>query len=114
MLSVFPELLFLSPFAFLLMRITTAGALGWSAWRHASDESNALKGLGFFEAVVAAALFAGFYTQPAALASAALVALWLFMPRCRVYPMSSMLLIGALSISLVVTGAGIFAIDLPL
>lgn len=117
MLSLFPELLFLSPFAAFLIRIAAAIVFGNIAYHHVTrDERAWVKLLGGVEAVVAAMFFVGFLTQLAALVGLVLLGTvlylgWLSRPATRETAWWLMLV---MCISLLVLGAGPFAFDLPL
>ena len=84
------------------------------AWRHFSAPENSLRAFGVLEIAAAAALALGTWTQGVALLGVVRVLLDIFMPRLRVLPLSTMLLALVMFLSLVVTGAGVFAFDLPL
>lgn len=113
MFATFPELLFLAPIAALLMRVAAALVLGYGAWVHVRSSQSLLLGLAVIEGALAIALFLGAWTQPAALAASAVVALWLLCKRARPFPLSTVLLALAITLSLLVTGPGPFAFDLP-
>ncbi len=114
MLSVFPEILFLSPLAPFLIRIALGGVFIFAAWAHVQRQDIASRILSILEFVLAIALVAGAWTQPAALLGSIVAAVWLFQPTSRVYQPSTILLALVMALSLVVTGAGAFAFDLPL
>ena len=115
MLSLFPQLFFLAPLGYSLLRGALAALffLGiWEQWPSARGVlTRLLVGL---EALTGIALAIGFWTQPAAIAALILLAAWLFMPRIRPYPVSTILLAGAIAIAILVGGPGLFAFDLPL
>ncbi len=113
MLSLFPELLFLSPFAAFFIRIALAVVFGWSAWQRLRTETP-LKVFSAIDIVVAVALFLGFYTQLAAIIGVICTTAWLFKPAWNPYPQSTAALALVMCISLLVLGAGPFAFDLPL
>ena len=132
MLSLFPQILFLEPVGITLLRVAAGLVFLYLAYWHSqrvrelSDVRFIIIGKGawivygaiFFEAVVGAALIAGYLTQLAALIGA-VMALKCLIWRGR-YPQffpleraaSFMLL--AICLSLIVTGAGSYAFDLPL
>jgi uncharacterized membrane protein YphA (DoxX/SURF4 family) len=115
MLNVFPELLFLSPLAALFIRAAVASAFALAAlvhWKHSSDIL--VKNLSIFEFIISIALAVGIYTQIAALLAVALILVWLFIAKIRPLPMSTMLLLFVMSISLLLTGSGPISFDLPL
>ena len=114
MLSLFPEILFLAPFSALLIRVATAAIFGYAASKHLTEPDMTLRALGTTEGVCALLLFLGLYAQAAALLGIALFFIHAFLPRARVLPTSSGLLLLVLCISLLVTGPGPLAFDLPL
>ena len=114
MLSLFPELLFLAPFAAFVTRVVAGFSIGLIAYRHVVRPSNALRSLGIIEGIIAILLVAGAYTQAAALAGAITIAVSLFIVNYRVLPRSTLALLLIMSLTLVITGAGPFAFDLPL
>jgi hypothetical protein len=113
MLSLFPELLFLAPLGALIVRLSLAFLLALSAWKHVGD-TGSVRVLGMAEAAVAALLVGGAWTQPASLGALFVIATWLSFPRMSEYSRSTALLALAISISLILTGPGAFAFDLPL
>lgn len=114
MLSLFPQILFLAPFSAFLIRVALALILGYAAWKHSSHEEIPLRVLGVLEMAAAAALLAGAWVQGVALVAFIVTATSLVLPRIRVYPLSTLLLSLVMLLSLIVTGAGVFAFDLPL
>lgn len=114
MLSLFPQILFLAPFSAFLIRVALALLLGYAAWKHYSDQEVPVRVFAFLEIAAAAALLAGAWVQGVALAAFVGTAIGLALPRIRVFPMSTTLLSLVMFLSLVVTGAGVFAFDLPL
>jgi len=132
MLSLFPQLLFLAPFSATILRVSAGIAFLLIAWIHMSKREE-LSRVDFFvighgawipvfaallEFAIAAALLAGIYTQLAALFGA-LVALKSFVWKRRfseLFPLSrpTSALLFVICLSLVFTGAGVFAFDLPL
>jgi uncharacterized membrane protein YphA (DoxX/SURF4 family) len=113
MLSLFPSLLFLAPFAALFIRVAVAIALVLASWKQMSEGGAVARTLGVLEFVAAAALFVGFWTQAAALLAILLFVAMLLIPN-RPYPESTLLLALVMALTLVVTGPGAFAFDLPL
>ena len=113
MLSVFPDILFLSPFAMLLMRFAAATVFGYAAWQHIPQASMLARIVAVLEIVCAALLLVGLYTQPAALLGIAIFLLHMFIPSLRTVPTSTELLLFVLCLSLLLTGAGKLAFDLP-
>ena len=114
MLSVFPDILFLSPFAMLFMRLAAATVFGYAAWQHIPQASMLARVVAVLEIVCAALLLVGLYTQPAALLGIAMFFLYTFIPSLRTVPTSTNLLLLVLCASLLLSGAGALAFDLPL
>lgn len=114
MLSLFPELLFLAPLAAFIMRVAAGTFLGFVAYRHVISPHFPMRTLGVIEGVVAVLLVAGGYTQAAALVGVLVFAIPLFAPTYRVLPRSTLALLILMTLSLIITGAGPFAFDLPL
>lgn len=114
MLSLFPQILFLAPFSASLIRLALACVFFLMAWKHFAAPENSLRALGVLEIALSAALVLGTWTQGVALLGAARIFLDIFIPRLRVLPLSTTLLSLVMLLSLVVTGAGVFAFDLPL
>lgn len=113
-LSVFPDLLFLAPFSALLVRVALAILFAHWAWKHVRETDIVLRAMGVIEGALAVALFVGAWTQPAALISFVLISSWFFTPRFRSAPMSTALLALVMCATLLITGAGPLAFDLPL
>jgi len=132
MLSLFPQILFLAPLGLTLIRVSAGITFLWLAYWHGSREHE-LRSVRFpvvgrgawivwvsvaWEVAVGAALIVGFYAQLAALLgalSAVKFLLWRtrypqFIPLAR---QTSVLLL-AICLSLLVSGAGAYAFDLPL
>ena len=117
MLSFFPELLFLSPLAALLIRVAAAIVFGRSAYKHLTmDQRVWVKLFGVVEAIIAVLLFVGFLTQPAALLGliAIGVIFYLEMATKPILTQTTWWLMLVMCLSLLVLGAGPFAFDLPL
>lgn len=114
MLSLFPELLFLSPFAAFLIRIALAVLFGYSAWNRIRSGAPLFKTFGVIDGILAIALFLGFSTQLAAVVGLVCTAAWLVKPDWNPYPKSTAALALVMCVSLLVLGAGPFAFDLPL
>jgi len=135
MLTVFPGLLFLDPLAPFLLRVTVGIIFLFMGYNHLTRERREgiatdlrLKWgatgtffiwyLGIFEIVVGLFLIAGFLTQIAAIVGG-IIALKLLHGRKK-YPKISpqstsfYILLFVICLSFLVTGAGAFAIDLPL
>ena len=114
MLSLFPQILFLAPFAALLIRLALVVVLAIAAWNHMSRRDTLLNTWSLLEFAAAAALLIGLWVQAVALLAFLGLVLTLFIPKMRVFPKSTMALACVLALSLVVTGAGAIAFDLPL
>lgn len=114
MLSLFPEILFLAPLSAFLLRIALACVLGYAAWKHFPHEDSLIRIFSVLEIAIAAILIAGIWTQGAALASLATITIHFAIPRLRTVSLGTALLSLVISLSLIVTGAGALAIDLPL
>lgn len=114
MLSLFPQILFLTPFAALLIRLALVVVLALAAWDHMSRRDTTLNIWSLLELGAAAALFIGLWVQAVALLVFFNAALALFIPKMRTFPKSTLALTCVLALSLVVTGAGAIAFDLPL
>lgn len=114
MLSLFPELLFLAPLAAFVIRVVSGLTIARIAYRHVFTPTTDIRILGIVEGIVAILLVAGAYTQPAALVAALIIAITLFLPTYRALPRSTLALLLVMTLSLLVTGAGPFAFDLPL
>jgi hypothetical protein len=118
MLNPLPELLTLKFFAPALLRAAAALAFFYIAYRHyRAAATSTLEWLMLvFWALAALMLLAGYYTQIAALAAlAGLVAqVWLGGRSQQPLPRSAMFLLIVICLSLLITGAGALAFDLPL
>lgn len=114
MLSLFPQILFLAPFSALLIRVALAVVFAYSAWNLLRQNDTLSRGVGILEIVIAGLLIAGAWTQVAALAGLIFVGIHLVAPRLRTVALGTALLSFVLCLSLLVTGAGAFAFDLPL
>lgn len=113
-LSVFPEILFLAPFAALLIRFALAILLGYCAWKHLVNRDKVGRALGFVESIVASALILGAWTQIVAIIGMLFVGIWIMYPKSRVTATGTAFLAFVLFLSLLLTGAGALAFDLPL
>ncbi len=114
MLSLFPEILFLAPLGAFLIRIAAAFTLAYIAYRHAYAPDALSRTGAVIEAGAAVLLLLGVFTQAGALLGIGIVLAHVGLRSLRVLPMSTMLLLLALCLSALVTGAGAFAFDLPL
>lgn len=114
MLSLFPELLFLAPFSALLLRLALAAICALSAWAHLGRSQNSARAWGVLEMALAAALIAGAWTQAVALIAIVWLLASLYVRDIRMFPKSTVVLALIIALSLLVTGPGAFAFDLPL
>lgn len=114
MLSIFPELLFLSPFAALMIRVALSAVFAYSAWNRVSEKRLLLKIFGIIDLLIAVLLLAGAYTQIVAILGALCAAAWLIVPSINPIPRSTAALAFVMCLSLLIMGAGPFAFDLPL
>lgn len=114
MLSLFPQILFLAPFSAFLIRVALAVLFAHASWRHVARPSISARIFALLEIAVAAALLAGAWTQAIAPAAALLILVGFFVPFLRVSARSTALLALVMCVSLLVTGAGALAFDLPL
>ncbi len=133
MLSIFPQFLFLTPVAIALLRVTLGICILIIA-RHTFETRHAWTRPKFplvghapeWLVLVAAVVYGlvgfllivGAYSQVAALialiGSVKLLVLSRWYPELRCFPESTTLLLGIIALSLVATGAGAYAFDLPL
>ncbi len=114
MLSIFPQILFLAPFSALLIRLALFSLLSYTAWNHLAMRGTLPLTWGVAEAIAAILLLAGAWTQVIAILVFLGVFCGFFVPWMRLYPKSTMLLAMVMCASLLVTGAGAVAFDLPL
>ncbi len=114
MLSLFPQLLFLSPFAAFLIRLALAVLFSYSAYMRIPHAQTLIKVFGIIDALIALALLVGFSTQLAALFGTICTAAWLIKSDWNPYPKSTAALALVMCLSLLIMGAGPFAFDLPL
>ena len=114
MLTLLPQILWLAPFSALVLRIALAVVLGVSAWRHLSFPRLSARLLSAVEIILAAGLLLGIWTQAVAIVVALLCLASLLVRTLRAFPRSTVLLACVIALSIIVTGAGAFAFDLPL
>lgn len=127
MLNPFPELLTYGLLAPFLIRLFLGVVLVLMAVRHiapknaaSAEEASGSRGmrtvLGVVEGAVGLALIVGFYTQVAAIVAALLAASYLASPKLRAMSTEHVGLKALLvmALSLLLTGAGAFAFDIPL
>ncbi len=133
-LNLFPELLTLEPLAPLILRVALGLIvmnIGYLKWKsegpqfkiffealNLPNKDSVIKGFGLLEVIVGLSLFVGIFTQLAALILVLISGIELFAE----YKESSLvkrdivfyILVFAISLSLLFTGAGAFSFDLPL
>jgi uncharacterized membrane protein YphA (DoxX/SURF4 family) len=131
MLSIFPELLFLAPFSAFVIRVSVACLFALAAYTHvrpirdAQNISSGSNGAGtslttltyiiaFLEILAAISLAIGYYAQIGALVGVFVVGVWFIIKNVRPYQSSTIFLLFILCLSLLVTGPGALAFDLPL
>ncbi len=132
MLSIFPQLFFLTPLAIALLRVAAGVVFLCAAWMLVKGRAELSQitfiviGSGSWIPLLAAAvnlglgvlLVVGFYTQAAAIVGALLSLKALVWHRRypRFFPLggTAYALIAVISLALIATGAGAFAFDLPL
>jgi len=132
MLSLFPQLLFLAPTGTSLLRIAAGLTYLFLAYWHGkkirelSDVKFIVVGKGtwiiyvaiLFEGITGALLFTGYLTQAAAIAGALMALKSLIWSKRypQFFPLNraASALLLAICLSLIVSGAGSFAFDLPL
>jgi uncharacterized membrane protein YphA (DoxX/SURF4 family) len=115
MLSVFPELLFLAPFSAFVIRVSIACLFALAAYSHArATPSIFIYILAALEILAALSLAIGYYAQMGALFGILVVGVWFIVRTTRPYSLSTALLMLVMSLSILVTGPGALAFDLPL
>jgi len=114
MLSLFPQLLFLAPVSALLIRLALALLFALSSWRHVLSPSLSVRVFAFVEITLAALLATGAATQAVALLAGVVVLAGFAFPNYTIAPRTALLLALVMCVSLLLTGAGAFAFDLPL
>lgn len=118
MLNLFP-IMFLSMFAHALLRLTVGSIFVYLGFKHCRGKrSTLIYTIALFEFVIGGMFILGLLTQAAALGGVAFSLAGLFFS--RKLPLTDLpgklfffLLLGA-SLSLLITGAGAFAFDLPI
>ncbi len=133
MLSLLPQILFLSPLAITLLRVVLALYIAYIAWyvldRGGDIARTRLPIIGFppawiiwlsalLAAAIAALIFVGAWVQVAAICAFILSVKHLIAVKSYAsilpFPRSTYILMAIISLSLVFMGAGAFAFDLPL
>ena len=87
---------------------------GYAAWKHAFLPGIMPRVISGVAAILAIGFFTGSFTQAVALLGACMLAASILSRRPSLYPVSTQLLAFVMCLCLIVTGAGIFAFDLPL
>ena len=133
MLSLFPQILFLSPLALTLLRVALAVYLAYIAW-HLLNKHEEIERIQFpiignvrawmvwvsatLTAAIAAIIFIGAWTQVAGILAAIVILKHLVYFRryqsVFPFPRSTYILLLCIALTLIVSGAGAFAFDLPL
>lgn len=115
MLSVFPELLFLAPFSAFVIRVAVACLFALAAYTHARVSPTMLSYVfAALETIAALSLAIGYYAQIGALIGICIAGVWLTIKSARLYSPSTIFLMLVMCLSLLVTGPGALAFDLPL
>ena len=114
MLSLFPQILFLAPLSAFLIRIVLAILFAAASWRHIAQPHMSARIFAIIEIAVAAVLVAGAWTQAVSIVAALLLVFSLIKHSHSISSRSTVLLALVMCASLLVTGAGAFAFDLPL
>jgi uncharacterized membrane protein YphA (DoxX/SURF4 family) len=134
MLNPFPSLLVYSFFAPTIVRLAASGIFFYLAWFHFKNRTEIIAELApllsrgvakavlpiyvLVETIIALGLFFGFWTQVAALVGFILCFKILFMRRSLhgLVPLSrsTYIVVALICLSLLLTGAGAYAFDLPL
>ena len=114
MLSVFPDILFLAPLSASLIRIALAIVFIYAGWKHFSHAENSFRYLAVVEFLSAISIGAGVKTQLGALVGACIISFWLARSSIRPVTRGTAWLALVMCLSLLVTGGGALAFDLPL
>lgn len=119
MLSIFPSLFALEGFAPLLLRLTIGAVFALWAYGKLKKRTDAQNtGLGIVEALVAISLIIGLLTQLSALVAAIILGVRLVQKIQKKAFLTDgvnyYLILFIISITLLLTGPGFFAFDLPL
>ncbi|MDO8481871.1 MAG: hypothetical protein Q7S75_02205 [bacterium] len=114
MLSVFPSILFLAPLSAFLIRIALALVFAYAAWSHFSRAENSFRVLAVVEFLSVVSIASGAKAQIGALIGAFIIFFWLMRTSMRPVAIGTALLALVMCLSLLVTGSGAIAFDLPL
>jgi hypothetical protein len=111
MLSFFPELLFLAPFSALLIRLSAAAVFVYLSTQHLKNIGLLVRAFGALEGLCAALLFLGLYTQLGAILGVVVAGLHIVRKEYTL-PLSTLLLLFVMCLSLLITGAGPFTVTI--
>ncbi len=100
----------LAPLSAVLIRLAAAFTFGYIAAKRLRAPST-IRGFGIVEGLVAVLLFIGLYTQAAAILGVMLALIHMSVPRFRILPTSTVILIAIMCLSLLVTGPGPFTLS---
>ena len=116
MLSLFPEILFLSPFAPLIIRVALALLMLYDGYVLLGRSQTQARVAALCSFIVAALFFVGAWTQLAAILFAVAFLVYLIFPYGpgTSMPRSTIALAIVMALTLVLTGPGAYAFDLPL
>lgn len=115
MLSLFPEILFLAPLSALVIRASVATLFALATYTHVRGATVFIYSMAALEAIATLSLAFGYYAQAGALLAALIAVVWAILGRpLRPFPLTTTLLLVVMSLSILVTGPGAFAFDLPL
>ena len=113
---MFPELLFLAPLSALIIRASLASIFMLATYIHVRGvKSTFAYIIALLEVVCALSLALGYYAQLGALLGFLIASAWIALGRpIRPYALSTSLLVMVMSLSVLITGPGALAFDLPL
>jgi hypothetical protein len=114
MLSLFPGILFLAPLSAFFIRIALAIVFLLATKRHWPRLERKFHILAVIEFATAVSVGVGAWTQAGAIAGLATALFWIAQPSMRPISRIATFLSIVLCLSLIITGAGPFAFDLPL
>ncbi len=110
MLNFFPELLFLAPFSAFFIRLAASFVFGYLSLQHFKGTGTA-RIVGAIEGVCAVLFLLGLYTQLAAILGFIVAGVHILRKEYTL-PLSTLLLLLILCLSLLVTGAGPFTVTI--
>ncbi len=114
MFATWPELLFLAPFAALFVRLALATIFTLTAWRRFRSRVRVLQVFALIDIIIALAFFFGARTQLVAVFALVCLFAWLIKKEWRPLPRSTVALALVMAFTLIITGPGPLAYDLPL